>query len=155
MRLILPILLISMVLASQILCAVHTHSGIHSAELGGHSASPHFHVGAGPGHLHSHESLHSTGGSSGDETAEVPRSGIEAIPDQNAGTYYVPDSVSRGDNRPTSDKLSELLVKLVGRTLPTLSLGAFAIPNADRLSPDRLSGTARIPLYLRRESIRC
>lgn len=153
MRLILPTLLIPMVLASQSLCAVHTHSGMHSADLGGHSAIPHFHVGAG--HLHTHVRLHSTGGSLGAETAEVPQSGLEAIPDQNARAYYVPDSVSRADNRPASDRLSELLVKLVGRTLPTPSLRAFGIPNADRLSPDRLCGTARIPLFLRGESIRC
>ena len=155
MRLILPILLIPMVLAGQSLCAVHSHMGTHSAELGRHAGNPHFHADAGFGHSHSNNGLHSNGGGSGDATSELPQSGIAGFPDQDAGAYYVPDSVSRGDKRLVLGKLSQLLGKLAGYTLPALSLGIFAPPKADRPRRFRLSDNARVPLFLRDASIRC
>lgn len=155
MRLILPILLIPMVLAGQSLCAVHSHIGMHSRELGGHGCFPHFHADAGHDHSHSHLGLHSNGGGTDDEPSERSRSGIDGIPEQNDGAYYVQDSVSRGDKRLIFDQLSGLLGKLVGYTLPTLLIGTFAIPKADRPRGDRLSDNARVPLFLRDASIRC
>lgn len=153
MRLILPILLIPMVLASQSLCALHTHIGRHSAELDGHGGNPHFH--AVHGHSHGHGGLHSNGGGSTDKTSEVHPSSLEEFPVQYTGAYYVPDSVSRGVNRPTFETLSELLVKVVSHRLPTLSLGAIQLPKADRPHQCRPSDNARVPLFLRDASIRC
>ena len=152
MRLFLPILLIPMVLASQSLCAVHMHIGTHSAESGSHAGTPHFHAEAGHGHSHPHSGLHSNGR----ETAEDPQPGIEEFPDHHVGAYYVSDSVSRDTNRLVHDKLVELLlVNIVGHELSTLSLSSFSIPNADGLRYCRLSGIARVPLFLRDASIRC
>ena len=152
MRLLLPILLIPMVLASQSLCAVHMHIGTHSAELGSHAGTPHFHAEAGNGHSHSHDSLHSNGS----ETAKDPQPGVEEFPDHNDGAYYVSDSVSRDTNRLAHDKLAELLLaNLIGHELSTLSLCSFSILNADDLRYCRLSGIARVPLFLRDASIRC
>ena len=152
MRLSLPILLIPMVLASQSLCAVHMHIGTHSAELGIHAGTPHFHAEAGHGHSHRHDGFHSNGR----ETAEDPQPGVEEFPDHHEGAYYVPDSVSRDTNRLAHDKLAELLlVDLVGHELSTLSLSSFSIPNADGLRYCCLSGIARVPLFLRDASIRC
>ncbi len=152
MRLLLPILLIPMVLASQSLCAVHMHIGTHSAELGSHSGTPHFHAEAGHGHSHCHGGLHSNVS----ETAEDPQPGIEEFPDDHVGAYFVSDSVSRDTNRLAHDKLAELLlVNIVGHELSSLSPGSFSIPNADGLRYCRLSGVARVPLFLRDASIRC
>ena len=151
MRLMLPILLIPMVLASQSLCAVHSHIGTPSAELDGHGGNLHFHADAGHGHSHSHHGLQPRGG----ESSEVPQSGIEEFPDHNVVAYYVPDSLSRGDKRSAADTLSGLFGKLVGQTLPALSCVTFAIPKTDRPRPNRLSVNARVPLFLRDASIRC
>ena len=153
MRLILPIILIPMVLASQSLCALHTHIGTHSAELDGHGGNPHFHTGHG--HSHSHVALHSNGGGSTDKTSKVHLSSLGEFPVQYTGAYYVPDSVIRDVNRLTFEMLSELLVKVVSHRLPTLSLGATQLPTADRQQQFRLSDMARVPLYLRDASIRC
>ena len=101
MRLLLPILLIPMVLASQSLCAVHMHIGTHSAELGTHAGTPHFHAEVGHGHSHPHGALHS----SSRETAVDPQPGIEEFPDRHVGAYYVADSLSRDANRFAHDKL--------------------------------------------------
>jgi len=151
MRLMLPILLIPMVLASQSLCAVHSYIGTHSAELDGHGGTPHFHADAGHGHSHSHHGLQPRGG----DTSEVPQSGIEEFPDHNVVAYYVPDSVSRGDKRLALEKLSGLHGKFVGQTLPSLLFLTFAIPKTDRPRPYRLCVNARVPLFLRDASIRC
>ncbi len=141
-----------MVLASQSLCAVHMHIGTHSAELGSHAGTPHFHAEAGHGHSHRHDSLHSNGR----EIAKDPRPGIEECPDHHVGAYYVSDSVSRDTNRLAHDKLAELLLaNIIGHELTTLSLSSFSIPNADGLRDCRLSGIARVPLFLRDASIRC
>ena len=148
MRFLFSILLIPMVLASQSLCAVHMHIGTHSAELGSHPGTPHFHAEAG----HGHGGLHSNGR----ETLDVPQSGVEDFPDHNETAYYVSDSVSRDTNRLAHDKLAELLlVNIVGHELSTLSLNSFSIANADGLRYCCLSGNARIPLFLRDASIRC
>ena len=152
MRLFLPILLIPMVLASQSLCAVHMHIGTHSAEFGSHAGAPHFHAEAGHGHGDSHANV----GGSGRETAEVHQLRIEEIPDQNVEAYYVSDSVSRDTNRLDQDSLTELLlVNFVGHELSPLTLGACLIGNADGQRICRVSGIARVPLYLRDASIRC
>ena len=156
MRLFLPILLIPMVLASQSLCAVHMHIGTHSAELGSHDGAPHFHADARHGHSHDHGGLHANVGDSGRETAEVPQPGIEEFPDHHVGAYYVSDSVSRDTNRLAQDRLAELLlVNFVGHELSPLTLGACLIRNSDGERYYRLSGIARVPLYLRDASIRC
>ena len=152
MRLFLPLLLMPMVLASQSLCAVHTHIGTNSAELGSHAGAPHFHADAGHGHSHSHDSLHSNGS----ETAEDPQPGIEEFPDHHVGAYYVSDSVSRDTNRLAQDSLAELLlIDFVGHELSTLTVGSCLICNADGQRYCGLSGIARVPLFLRDASIRC
>lgn len=153
MRLILPILLIPMVLASQGLCALHTHIGTHSAELDGHGGTPHFH--AGHSHSHSHGGLHSNGGGSTANTSEVHPSNLEEFPVKYTGAYYVPDSLSRGVNRPTFEKLSELLVKVVIHRLPAISLDTVQLQKGDRPHQCRPSDNARVPLFLRDASIRC
>ena len=152
MRLFLPILLMPMVLASQSLCAVHMHSGTHSAELGSHAGTPHFHAEAGHGHSHCLGGLHSNGR----ETTEVPQPGIEDFPEHHEGAYFVSDSVSRDTNRFAQDKLAKLLlVNFVGHELSTVSLSSFSKPNAGGLRYCRLSGIARVPLFLRDAPIRC
>ena len=114
--------------------------------------TPHFHAEAGNGHSHSHDSLHSNGS----ETAKDPQPGVEEFPDHNDGAYYVSDSVSRDTNRLAHDKLAELLLaSIIGHELSTLSLSSFSILNADGLTYCRLSGIARVPLFLRDASIRC
>lgn len=156
MRLFLPILLIPMVLASQSLCAVHMHIGTHSAELGSHAGAPHFHSEPGHGHSHSHGDVHSNVAGSGRETAEDPQPGIEEFPDHNLGAYYVSDSVSRDTNRLAQDKLAELLlVNLSGDELSPFTLGCCLILNPAGQRYCRLSGIARVPLFLRDASIRC
>ena len=85
-----------------------------------------------------------------------PQPGVEEFPDHNDGAYYVSDSVSRDTNRLAHDKLAELLLaNLIGHELSTLSLCSFSILNADDLRYCRLSGIARVPLFLRDASIRC
>lgn len=156
MRLFLPILLMPMVLASQSLCAVHMHIGTHSAELGSHAGAPHFHADAGHAQSHGHGGLHANVGGSGRETAKVSQPGIQEIPDQNVEAYYVSDSVSRDLDRLAQDRLAALLlVKFIGHELSTLTVRSCLICNADGERYCRLSGIARVPLFLRDASIRC
>lgn len=152
MHLYLPILLIPMVLASHCLCAMHMHIGAHSADLGSHAGVPHFHAEVGDIHSHHHRGLKSNG----HERSGISQPGIEVSPDQHEGAYYVSDSVSRVTNRHTHNRLAELLlISSVGHELLTLSLSSFSKPNADGLLFFRVSGIARVPLFLRDASIRC
>lgn len=155
MRLLVPILLIPMVLASQSLCAVHMHIGMHSTKLGSHAGTPHFHAEAGHGHSH-HGGSHSNIGGSARETAEDPQPGFEEFPEHHVGAYYVSDSVIQDTNRLAHDKLAELLlVNMFDHELSTLTLSSFSVANADGPRYCPLSGIARVPLFLRDASIRC
>lgn len=152
MRLFLPILLMSMVLANQSLCAVHMHIGTHSAELGSHAGVPHFHVEAGHGHSHGHGGLHANGG----ETSEFPQAGIAGFPDHHIGAYYLSDSVSRDTSRLPEEKLAELLnFNDVDHEQATLALGSCLICKPNGQNVCCLSGIARVPLFLRDASMRC
>ena len=155
MRAIFSILLIPMVLASESLCAVHSHIGMNSGESEAHAASPHFHVDAGHGHAHSHDRIHSNGRCNGEESSEAALPAIEAIPDHNARAYYCPDSASSCGSRVAGRELTAWLALEVAQLPPTAPFDLAEMSTAARKLSLALCGIARIPLFLRDSSFRC
>ena len=144
-------ILILMILASQVLCAVHTHFGFTSEPTASKSDRPHFHVHGS----HSHKSHDHAPGYRHDRKPELSTVTGESFPLHDSDACYFPDSVSSTSQRSSTTNAIDCLLSDLAASFSEIIVPVES-PDID-VRPDsaRQWSTARIPLYLRSLAIRC
>lgn len=144
-------ILILMILASQVLCAEHTHFGFTSEPTATKSGRPHFHVHGS----HSHKSHNHAPGHRHNPKPELSAVTGEPFPLHDSDAWYFPDSVSSTSRRLTTTNAIDCLLRHLAASFSEIIVPVES-PGID-VRPDsaRQWSTARIPLYLRSLAIRC
>ncbi len=144
-----------MILASQSLCAVHTHAGTTEGPTG-KSSRPHFHVGSHHGHHHVAHHTHgneSRGKQSGRPDVTWPPAQNDA--DHEIDVFHCTDVATGPEYNAGFRHVSALQdFAVAGLTCELAGESACSGgPGTQNLLP--LSGIARIPLYVRHSAYRC
>jgi hypothetical protein len=154
MRLIISILLVPLVLASQTLCAVHVHFGMTVADLVDHASRPHFHVVTQHNHRHVHHDVDAHDGSP-DDRSQSACPPMQDTPDHEFDAFGCPDLAFVDGKVDATSTLSILIAWMTVDFIPIAAQPADAMSATCPHQASSPCGSARIPLYVRNASYRC